>query len=157
MQLRGIRQRDGRWYHVMLRLPDNRYGLQQDYPMVQVVLDDDYEEEWKDGLVRAVPMEDEPASSSAEGRRGVKFWVSISRRTGFRRLHKMHGCGVMHWTVSAYEEVEEPSRVKADAWCKICLRQEFAQRGEDDDDSSSSGSSSSTEDDEDSKEAEPED
>eukprot|EP00435_Cladocopium_sp_Y103_P022296 s3783_g5.t1 len=127
----------------------NRYGLQQDFPMVQVVMDDDYEEEWKDGLLRAVPMEDEPASSSTQGRKEMKFWVSISRRTGFRRLHKMHGCGVMHWTVAAYEEVEEPGRVKADAWCKICFRQELAQRGEDEDDSSSS--------DEDSKEAEPED
>eukprot|EP00435_Cladocopium_sp_Y103_P020573 s4599_g5.t1 len=143
---RGVPQRDGRWFHVMLRLPDMKYGLQQEFPAVKVPHVDDEDEAWEDGLMRGVPTSEGPSGSSGskEGKE-MKFWVSISRRTGFRRLHKLHGCGVMHWTVAAYEAIDEPKKVSADAWCKVCFRQELTQRGQDDDDSSSSGSSSSTE------------
>ncbi|CAE7229727.1 unnamed protein product [Symbiodinium sp. CCMP2592] len=78
----------------------------------------------------------EPASNQ-EGR----FWYSISRRTGFRRLHLTNGCGVLPWSVHEAVFVASVEEAKADAWCKICQRKVAEEESSA---SSSSGSSSST-------------
>lgn len=46
---RGVHQCDGRWFHVLARLPDYRYGLKTPYPAIQTVVDDDELEEMVGG------------------------------------------------------------------------------------------------------------
>ena len=67
-----------------------------------------------------------------------KYWYSVSRRTGFRRLHLVNGCGVLPWTV--HEAVSSVEEAGADAWCKTCRKRVAEVVGQE---SSSSGSSSS--------------
>ena len=69
------------------------------------------------------------------------YFVSISRRSGFRRLHKNHCCGVMPWQCYKVEWIHE---VKEGTHCKHCLK--ACGKLGDEAVSSSSGSSSSTED-----------
>ena len=71
-----------------------------------------------------------------------KFWYSVSRRSGFRRLHLVNGCSVLPWTAREAVYVSGVDEAQADAWCKTCRKRlnEVTEQG-----SSSSGSSSSTE------------
>ena len=49
------------------------------------------------------------------------FWVSLSRKSQFRRLHKrLGGCGQLQWTVASTEDVFEVTPGCADAYCKLC-------------------------------------
>jgi integrase len=71
------------------------------------------------------------------------FFVSVSRRAGFRRLHRVNGCGIKPWACQKVEWIKEVREGCADAVCKICkvkLGKETEIEGP-----SSSGSSSSTE------------
>ena len=74
------------------------------------------------------------------------FFVSISRRSGFRRLHKLYACGVMPWTCSNIEWLQEAKEGCADAVCKICKRAMSGSADERAASSSTWGSSSSTDD-----------
>ena len=88
-EARGVFQRDGRWFHVMLRYQDHRCGLRTGYPALQLGTDDDEIEETVAGWGQAVPLEEKgPASGSKDKVKECPYWISISRRTGFRRLHK---------------------------------------------------------------------
>ena len=80
------------------------------------------------GWGQAVPLvEEERASGSKDRVKEMPYWVSVSRRTGFRRLHKKSSrCGVMHWSVNSYEELDH------------VLKQELEQA--ENEDSSTSGS-----------------
>ena len=90
-----------------------------------------------------MPLEEEAGEEKEKGEKEPgRFWVSISRRTGFRRLHKRGGCGIMIWNVALYEEFSEVHKASADAWCKVCFKEELKEKK--DEDSSTSGSSSST-------------
>ena len=143
-EARGVFQRDGRWFHVMLRYPDHRCGLRTVYPALQLGTDDDEIEEIVAGWGQAVPLEEKGSASGSKDKiKEYPFWISISRRTGFRRLHKKSSaCGIQYWTVASYEEVEHMPKEGVDAWCKLCFKAELdAQEQED---SSSSGSSTST-------------
>ena len=82
------------------------------------------------------------------------YFVSISRRTGFRRLHKTNCCGVMPWQCHLIEWVKNVSDSTADAYCKVCLKKCSPETREDS--SRTSGSSSSTENEEDEWERIPE-
>eukprot|EP00435_Cladocopium_sp_Y103_P045520 s2527_g13.t1 len=143
-EARGIHQRDGRWFHVLRRLPNHLYGLETKFPTMVLAFEDDDEEGLIEGMDQPVPMEEpskeEGAASSSEK---AKHWIW---RTGFRRLHKMAGCGTMPWTVGISEEAETIPKTKADAWCKICFRQELDEKRTEEE-SSTSGSSSSTDED----------
>ena len=80
---------------------------------------------------------------------GAAFFVSVSRRAGFRRLHRVNGCGIKPWACHKVEWIKEVREGVADAACKICkikLGKETETEG-----TSSSGSSSSTEEQEDAK------
>jgi hypothetical protein len=74
-----------------------------------------------------------------------KYWISISRKTGFRRLHLRHACGVMPFNCFQTEDVWTLKEVKADAFCKPCAKQ-LERTQVESSSSSSSGSSSSEED-----------
>eukprot|EP00435_Cladocopium_sp_Y103_P069329 s873_g33.t1 len=146
-EARGVHQRDGRWFHTMLRLPDHRYGLRTTYPTLHLLMEDDELEEMVAGWAQQVPSEEPPeARGSKESEKSeAPFWISVSRRTGFKRLHKKScACGVMYWSVDKYEEVTQVNKARVDAWCRVCFKKE---PDEQDDDSSTSGSSSSTEED----------
>ena len=48
----------------------------------------------------------------------------------------------MIWNVDSYEEFGEARKASADAWCKVCFKEELKEKR--DEESSASGSSSST-------------
>ena len=73
------------------------------------------------------------------------YWVSVSVRTGFKRLHKMYGCGTHPWNCSKVIEVHQLKADTADAICKDCLRKFPSLGNQTEEDSSTSGSSSSEE------------
>ena len=50
------------------------------------------------------------------------YWVSVSRRSQFRRLHAKDKCGVLPWTVFRAEGFQSVDEAHADAWCKICWK-----------------------------------
>ena len=143
---RGVHQRDGRWFHVLLRMQDHRYGLRTSYPTLQMRLEDVELEEMVARWAQPVPLTEVKSSGSGGAQKEMPYWVSISRKTGFRRLHKKScACGVHYWTVATYEELEHVPKTGIDAWCRICFKAELESR--EDEDSSSSGSSTSTEED----------
>ena len=144
---RGVFQRDGRWFHVMVRMADHRYGLRTFYPTLQMLIEDDELEEMVAGWGQPVPLDEKEKASGSKGPgKEMQYWISKSRRTGFRRLHKKSSaCGVQYWTVTSYEEVDHIPKTGVDAWCRVCFRAELDAQEEDD--SSTSGSSTSTEDD----------
>lgn len=93
-------------------------------------------------------LEEEPkAKGSKDVEKELPYWISTSRRTGFKRFHKKSwACGVMHWKVTCCDEVAEVPKSGVDAWCRICFKAELDEQ--EDEDSSRSGSSSSTAEDE---------
>ena len=129
----------------MLRMQNHRYGLRTEYPTLQSLIEDDELEEMVAGWAQTVPLEDtSKARSSKEAAKEMQYWISTSRRTGFRRLHKKScACGVLYWTVASYDEVAQIPKSGVDAWCRVCFRKELDEQEEED--SSSSGSSTSTE------------
>lgn len=84
-----------------------------------------------------------PTSGAEAGAQGdAKFFVVISRRSGFRRLRKYGCCGIIPWDCQRVEWIQDVTSKSADAQCKACLRT-FGRMIKEDE-SSSSGSSSST-------------
>ncbi len=74
------------------------------------------------------------------------YWITVHRRSGFRRLHKrgVLSCHVQPWSCREVREVWELSPEVADAICKVCAKEiQKTQAGEEEASSSSSGSSSS--------------
>ena len=73
------------------------------------------------------------------------YFVTISRKTGFRRLHKFGGCGIMPWNCQRVEWLNEVKKDCADACCKGCEVSSGGAEPEEES-SSSSGSPSSSDD-----------
>ncbi|CAE7272830.1 unnamed protein product [Symbiodinium sp. CCMP2592] len=73
------------------------------------------------------------------------YWVSISRRSQFRRLHAKDKCGIMPWSVFRAEGFRSVDSANADAWCKTCWKKVSCEEASASQEVSSSGSSSSTE------------
>ena len=72
---------------------------------------------------RSYPKDiEEPVAEEASSSRDSPYWVSISRKTGSRRLHARHQCGFFPWNVGAIENVWHLKSEVADAWCKVCAR-----------------------------------
>lgn len=92
------------------------------------------------------PVELEAEKDEAPGHEDVqgeaKFFVVISRKTGFRRLHKSRCCGVIPWECHRVAWLKEVTSKSADAQCKACLK--TCGKLPPDEDASTSGSSSST-------------
>ena len=85
-----------------------------------------------------VVVEEDPLNIDVPRASGeAPFWVSVSRRTGFRRLHRRQGCGVSPHQVYDARDLWQIEAGVADAKCKKC----FCKGAETD---SSSGSSSSS-------------
>ena len=140
---RGVRLRDERWFFSLRRKQDGKKGLFTRYPALVINVENLEDDELGQAFDHHVPLEERAEEEGESGRRETgRYWVSISRKTGFRRLHKRGGCGIMIWNVASYEEFGEVHKASADAWCKICFREELKEKS--DEDSSTSGSSSST-------------
>ena len=119
------------------------YQLGVKWPTLEVL--EDPNAEWDTTLVQPKHVEEaqEEATSSATSRT-PPYFVSITRRTGFRRLHKTSGCGVIPERCHKVEWIWEVEEKTADAVCKVCLARSGKQKPKSDSSSSSSGSSSST-------------
>ena len=140
---RGVRLRDERWFLSLKRKQDGKKGLFTRYPTMVIQMETLEDDELGQAFDHHVPLEEEAEGGGEKGKKEPKrYWVSISRRTGFRRLHKRGGCGIMIWNVASYEEFSEVHKASADAWCKVCFREELNEKKEDE--SSTSGSSTST-------------
>ena len=97
--------------------------------------------------------EDENTQQQAEGEHfapddpdeGMTYFVTVSRRTGFRRLHVTGKCHVHAERCQQTESVESVTCTSFDAICRVCKRflKEQVESGSDSS-SSSDGSSSST-------------
>ena len=72
------------------------------------------------------------------------YWVSISRKSGFRRLHRLNGCGVNPLNVHSSEDVWNLSPDVADKKCLICFRDDRDVAKETEVESTSGSSSSSS-------------
>lgn len=97
--------------------------------------------------------EDEDLQQQADGEQlppddpdeGMTYFVTVSRRTGFRRLHVTGKCHVHAERCQQTESVESVTCTSFDAICRVCKRflKEQVESGSDSS-SSSDGSSSST-------------
>ena len=76
------------------------------------------------------------------------YWVSISKRSKFRRLHIRNGCGILPFKCFKSEEVWKVTEEVAHGSCQTCVRSFLKKRGVpltgNAEGSSSSGSSSSS-------------
>jgi len=107
------------------------------------ILDEIETEEKKQSF--AMDPDETQSVSTTDQLEKAPYFISVSRRSGFRRLHKTYCCGVMPWQCYKFEWVHEVSSGSADAHCKNCLK--ACGKSGTLIESSSSGSSSSTEED----------
>ena len=114
------------------------------WPTLEVLENPDHS--WDTSLVRMERDETKQVESgaSSSSTRSPPYFVSITRRSGFRRLHKTSGCGVNPENCYKVEWVWEVNEKTADAVCKVCLAK--SGKAKSSSSSSSSGSSSSTDD-----------
>eukprot|EP00435_Cladocopium_sp_Y103_P064066 s851_g25.t1 len=77
---------------------------------------------------------------------GPRYYVTISRRSGFRRLHMSGACPVRAWKCQEMEEVINVASAAFDAVCLNCKRRIMHQEGQEDpeQESESDAESSST-------------
>ena len=138
----------GEWIkpHAVWKQVDGNYLIGGKWPTLG---EDVYEEEiWADQSDQVVEaaLEEQPTDSVVTEeivQPKAAFFVTVSRHSGFRRLHKIGCCSLQPWTCYKVEYVARVAEGAADAVCKTCQR--AAGKMVDDDGSSSSGSSSSTE------------
>jgi len=121
--------------HSVLLKSTTGYSLLQTYPSVT---------DTSSAVVSNVKLKEteiliENEESVEEGETKSPYWISVSARSGFRRLHLRDGCGVLWFRCRVVEHVWTLKDVKADAVCKDCAKK----MGTPTSDSSSSGSSSS--------------
>ena len=137
---RGVSFARGASRHRVWRTNDDGHrALLLGYP-----LDYELEDEVGEGeAALEVPVEDEDASKRDWSE--FPYWVSISRKSLFRRLHAKDKCGVLPWNVFSAEGFMSVSEANADAWCKSCWKKIAQGEAEASREASSSGSSSSTE------------
>ena len=123
--------------HMIWKRRFRTVALFQDFPMIA-------DETWGMGALPTGEGDEEPnAGILLEGEDNTQdapYWVSVSRKSGFRRLHRVGGCSVRPETVHRAEPVHSIHAHTADKKCQVCWKKEAA--GEDS--SSSSGSSSSS-------------
>ena len=112
-------------------------ALFQKYPMLD-------ESVWGNGFFRSEADDGSLLEPEVVDGKSPRFWVSISRKTGFRHLHKVGGCGVRPESVHKSEDVWEISPASADKRCLICFGKGEA-KAEAPQSESTSGSSSSSE------------
>ena len=132
---RGLEIRPALWEHIVWKRRESVVAMFLNYPTVDIkmvpgILGDEDD-------IPLIPEEDGEEAAAP-------FWISISRRTGFRRLHRHQGCGVSRSTVFKSMEVSKITADVADKKCRICFRDETGSKESEGDDTSSGSSSSSS-------------
>ncbi len=126
-------------HHIWKKTEDGvGFMLGSNWPTLEIL-----EQPEQDFDVSMVDLEQrDGVREASQPARSPPYFVSISRKTGFRRLRKVGSCGVNPEGCYRVDWVWEVTSKTADATCKTCL----AKSGKpgDGDSSSSSGSSSST-------------
>ncbi len=131
---RGLDPTVGLNKHAVWRRKGTVVALFMEYPTLTV-----------EPIPGALGVEEEHAAVTAEEEvQNFPFWVSISRRSGFRRLHKKDGCGVRPESVFKAVEIEKISPEVADKKCQLCFGKQGEQQGSSEDGSTSGSSSTSS-------------
>ena len=100
------------------------------------------DEIWKADVETELSLEENTSQTSQSNR----YFVTVSRRTGLRRLHAYHRCPVTTQRCLETFDVSSIDDSTFDAMCRICKRRLQADEGQlESEESSSSGDSSSTE------------
>ena len=123
--------------HKVLKKIGSMFTLVQMWPPVLDQQEIDIE---ADRVEEPVSLPDKAEDSEAKPN---SYFVTISRRTGFRRLHRRNACGVVWAGCHKVEFMDKITGGVADAVCRDCAKKaglKIPSSG-----SSSSGSSSSTE------------
>lgn len=132
---RGLDPSSGLNKHLIWRKKGEVVALHMEFPTVVV-----------ERIPGRLGVEEEHAAvTTEEEQKMYPFWVSISRRAGFRRLHKRDGCGVRPESVFKAVEVEKITPEVADKKCQLCFGKLGKQDGSSDDGSTSGSSSTSSE------------
>ena len=141
---KGRRASDWVKYHAVWKVADGKYFIGGKWPTMEVDVIDN--EIWEEHMPN-VPTEEIDHSAQSvdeESKEDPKpvFFVTISRHSGFRRLHKIGCCSTQPWTCYKVEYLSRVGDGAADAICKTCQR--ALGKATDVEGSSTSGSSSST-------------
>ena len=141
---KGMDPRSAKLVQILKRTEEGYLGLQQPWPN----LDLDAAFEATLGSEGATTVDAEGASGQMAGApEEASFWVSISGKRGFRRLHRIGGCSA-NPNVTTSLPIRDLAEAKANDFCRSCWRAgkrapEAPQATPDPEDSSSSESSSS--------------
>lgn len=112
-------------------------ALMQEYPMIR-------DDSWGLGALPGGEDDDEAGAGvlpeGEDNTQEAPYWVSVSRKTGFRRLRRVGGCSIHPDSVHRAEPVHVIHAHTADKKCQICWKKEPVEK----ESSSSSGSSSSS-------------
>lgn len=122
-------------HSLLIKCSDGSYSLVATFPALQ------HEVVTNQANVSVIVDQELIVEDTANEPSQSRYWISISRRTGFRRLHLRHACGMLPWNCNQVEDVWTLKDVKADAICKPCAK--YMNDDAQAEDSSSSGSSSS--------------
>ena len=134
---RGLPWRRVVGFHQIWRRRGEKVALGQGFPMLAADV-------WQGGLLAEEDVVPALLDAETEGRESAPYWISISRKTGFRRLHRLDGCGVKPLSVHSSEEVWELKPGIADKKCLVCFRDDRNVVREETADSTSGSSSSSS-------------
>ena len=138
LQVKGRRPSDWMRQHSVWRRVDGSYQIGGKWPTIDPEILE--EEAFGEGQVENVEAGDvEEVNPEATD---APYFVTISRHSGFRRLHKAGCCSTLPWTCYKVEYLARVTEGVADAVCKTCQR--ACGKEVEIEDSSSSGSSSST-------------
>ena len=115
--------------------------LNQPYPTLHVA------GPFVDSLVpELVSNESKTTPESTKKSITMKYWISINKRSHFRRAHRRGACSIFPWNCFSYIEVDKLSADIADAYCKWCFPHMADEKNLSDESSSSSSGESVPED-----------
>ena len=132
--------------HMVCSSLSGKFCLGGTFPTLEVLPDDWFEigENEEDELTLAANILDQKTRDEATSKEQSKFFVTISRRTAFRRLH-LTGCFVKPSNCTEVRMLDEVTNEDFDSICRACKRKMLAENGKDvNPESSSTASSSST-------------
>ena len=122
---KGRMPKDWVRHHAVWTKIDGETALGGHWPTMDVDVIDS--EIWSEHADQQPPAGDESKADDIQPDEAVdenkaKFFVTISRHSGFRRLHKVGCCGTHPWACHKVEYLAQVAEGVADAVCKTCQR-----------------------------------